>query len=133
MRALNISDYWSPFWKKKKSLGFGKKISAQIPILKLDLGFDSQYRKLVSVAHYFMMKLWPLPPTPLLIVNVLYKHPPRRPCLHDYHICTYVQILIEFDCSAIHNAIMNRKSMMKQNQDFCNLHTYYVNSEFPKI
>ena len=62
----------------------------------------------VPLWPHFMIKLWPFPPS-----NVLYRHSPWRPCLHDYHICTYVQILIEFDCSAIHNAIMNRKSMMK--------------------
>ena len=37
---------------KKKSFSFEKKVSALIPIPKLDLGFGSQYLKLVSVAHY---------------------------------------------------------------------------------
>ena len=33
----------------------GKKISAPIPIPKLDLGFGSRYRNLVSVIHHFVV------------------------------------------------------------------------------
>ena len=58
--------FLSNFFEKKrtKSFGFGKK-SAPIRILKLDLGFGSRYRNLVSVIHYIGFKNHPCSPTQL--------------------------------------------------------------------
>ena len=40
---------------KKKVPASEKKVSAMIPIPKLDHGFGSQYRNVVSVAHCIVM------------------------------------------------------------------------------
>ena len=56
-----------PLWKgkkmKKKVSVLEKKVSAQKPIPKMYIGFDSRYHKLVSVAHYFIYDFSPLSTT----------------------------------------------------------------------
>ena len=85
-------------------------------------------------ANFFLFFDTPSPLTHFCTyVTTLYRHSPRRQlvCMITISVRMY-KYWLNLDCSAIHFAIMNRKSMMKQNQDFC-IHTYYVNSEFPKI
>ena len=49
--------YQSEKWKKKVWGSEKKPLSAPIPILKLELAFDSWYQNLVSVVHYSIQNL----------------------------------------------------------------------------
>ena len=42
-------------WEKFEISVYEKKISAQIPLPKVDLGFDSQYRYLVLIINYYFV------------------------------------------------------------------------------
>ena len=48
-------------WKKEKVSVSEKKVSAPIPMPKLNFGFGSQFQNLVLVVHYFLASAWRLP------------------------------------------------------------------------